>query len=331
MDEFTGSEQVRFALYPQGIFHPKAFLFWNEDRWELCVGSANLTQGAMGPNQELVLHVTSDTGSHSVQDDLLLQIKEYWKAAEVISKNDASAYRSLWSVQQGKRGSASSKHWTHSKSIPPVRIEIMYMSWDDFVRGVITEDEDFFEKRCIQIKDASDAFRSQESLVQMDSDTRKMIAGLPNRTYLLWACFGSMKGAGTFSGLVNQNNSQLSLALDQIPLEGPVLRDDYNAYIDEFMKAFQDKNHRIATATRLLAMKRPDNFICFDNQNRVGLCKSFGISVNRMDYERYWDEVILQLRDSVWWNAPIPSEMSERIIWEARAAMLDALFYEHKH
>jgi hypothetical protein len=55
--------------------------------------------------------------------------------------------------------------------------------------------------------------------------------------------------------------------LDEIPLNGPVQRDDYEAFIGRYKAAFPIKNgqpykHGLGTATRLLAMQRPDYFVC---------------------------------------------------------------------
>ena len=86
---------------------------------------------------------------------------------------------------------------------------------------------------------------------------------------------------------------------------------------------------RIATASRLLAMKRPDVFVCFDNENKSKLCKDFGITQSNMTYERYWDEIIERIFDSEWWNSPKPDENEKNIgIWRGRAAFLDSLYYE---
>lgn len=49
---------------------------------------------------------------------------------------------------------------------------------------------------------------------------------------------------------------------------------------------------------------------------------------NRLDYERYWTEVVERLQESPWWNFPMPKNRKEAKAWKARAAMLDALFYE---
>ena len=331
LDDFMGSNEVRFVLHPDGLFHPKAYLFWTDDSWELCVGSANLTEAAMKRNHELVLHVTSESGNTRVRRELERRIEGYWNAADTVSKQDASAYRKLWLVQQRRRPSAPTKPRQRSKPVPPVRIEIMYKPWEDFVREVIDEESGFFERRYTQIEDARQAFESQKHFAQMDDDTRKMIAGLPNQTYPHSGWFGSMKGNGRFGKAVRLNNKFLSQALDQIPLDGPVSRAEYDAFIEEFKQAFPTGGHGIATATRLLAMKRPDNFICFDSKNCARMCKEFGVSPSGMDYSRYWDEVILQIRDSVWWNASKPSNGPERTIWNSRAAMLDALLYDATH
>lgn len=75
-------------------------------------------------------------------------------------------------------------------------------------------------------------------------------------------------------------------------------------------------------------MKRPDTFVCFDSKNRSALCDDFGIFQSKMDYERYWDDIVERIYDSDWWQNPNPKNESEEKVNEARAAFLDSLYYE---
>ena len=161
----------------------------------------------------------------------------------------------------------------------------------------------------------------------MDSEVRKTVAGLPNSFDLRRAWFGSMRGAGYLYQAVNHQDEHLSRALDMIPLQGIVSRSDFDAFIVELMAAFPKGRHGVGIATRLLAMKRPDQFVCFDAKNQRELCKDFGIKLTGMDYRRYWDEVVEQIMDSPWWDSPRPHDPEEGVVWDGRAAMLDAIFY----
>lgn len=136
-----------------------------------------------------------------------------------------------------------------------------------------------------------------------------------------------MKGAGYYHQAVNNNNPHLSSALDKIPLHGQVSRAQYDEYRAEFIKAFPKGRHGIGILSRLLALKRPDQFVCFDSKNRKELCKDFDIKQTGMDYDRYWEEIIERIIDSPWWKTPAPSGGTERAVWDSRAAMLDAIFY----
>ena len=93
-----------------------------------------------------------------------------------------------------------------------------------------------------------------------------------------------------------------------------------------FTKVFT--GNYIATATRLLAMKRPDVFVCIDNKNRSNLCKAFGIIQLGLDYGRYWDEIIERIYDSHWWQNPDPKDSVENVVSDFRAAFLDSLYYD---
>ena len=161
----------------------------------------------------------------------------------------------------------------------------------------------------------------------MPPGLQRVVAGLPTEYDRRWAWFGSMKGSGYFHGAVKDNNPHLSRALDLIPFEGVVQRDRFERFIQEFIKAFPKGRHGLATASRLLAMKRPDQFVCVDAKNRKNLCADFGIPQARLNYDRYWGEIVERILDAPWWNSPRPSAEPESTVWDARAAMLDAIFY----
>ena len=38
LENFIGCDKVRFILQPQGVFHPKVYLFWTAERWDILIG-----------------------------------------------------------------------------------------------------------------------------------------------------------------------------------------------------------------------------------------------------------------------------------------------------
>jgi len=45
--------------------------------------------------------------------------------------------------------------------------------------------------------------------------------------------------------------------------------------------------------------------------------------------DSYWDTVVAPLIDTPWWQSPRPTgDADAQTIWDARVAMIDALFYE---
>lgn len=201
------------------------------------------------------------------------------------------------------------------------------MSWAQFFASVKKDAHHGFKKRCDLLKLVRTEFESTKQFQKMELGIRKTIAGLPTEFNEHWGWFGSMSGAGYYHQVVNNNNAHLSNALDEIPLNGPVSREHYDAYLTEFVKAFPNGLDGIGIASRLLALKRPDYFVCFDSKNKKALCQDFETKQTGMDYERYWEEIIERIIDSVWWNEPRPNSPLARTVWDGRAAMLDAIFY----
>ena len=80
-------------------------------------------------------------------------------------------------------------------------------------------------------------------------------------------------------------------------------------------------------ATRLLALKRPDAFVCIDSANRKDMCENFGVSPTTTNLENYWQRIIEPMHGDAWWRHPQPTKAADAEIWLGRAAMLDAIYY----
>ena len=168
-------------------------------------------------------------------------------------------------------------------------------------------------------------FNEGKSFSTFSDTQRKQVAGLIRDEEAVWAYFGGMSAAGKFKKQIN--NIHISNALDHIPTKGIVNKKDYDKFTEEFKLAFVDGGDGIATVSRLLAMKRPDYFICLNSQNRNGLRKDFSLSSN-IRYEEYWNNLITIIIDSVWCSSSCARDNSEKQIWQFRVAMLDIIYYQ---
>jgi hypothetical protein len=130
---------------------------------------------------------------------------------------------------------------------------------------------------------------------------------------------------GAFRKRINTNDVHVSRALDAIPLFGELTKSHYDGFIAQFRKTFP--GNFVGTATRLLALKRPDTFVCLDSKNRAQLCTAFGIPQAAMNYDRYWNEIVLRIRNSDWWLHPTPTTPIEETVSESRGAFLDSIAY----
>jgi len=207
----------------------------------------------------------------------------------------------------------------------------MLRSWDNFIRLIYEEKAHSPKERLKALKLANHLFRKETHFKNLTLDERNFIAGTPNKLNKegsdLWGLFGSMQGSGYFKEAIGLNNELIPKALDQIPLTGQITKQHYDNYIRYFKEALPQRMF-LASATRLLAMKRPDVFICVAGKNMKALCKDFKIVQSGMNYERYWTDIIERIFDSNWWQNPTPKSHEEEGIDHARAAFLDSMYYQ---
>jgi hypothetical protein len=342
IEAFLDCSNVRFVWNPDGVFHPKVYLFEKPTgEWECLVGSPNFTHGGMDSNDEITVVVTdSDHGGQEALSSFKAAIEGYWEKARPLTQGDLVAYRAAWKRKQPIRmnlqGKFGNPHKDNSddKGRYPLGSDILRMPWAEFFDKVqaekITQIDHSMEARLKVIEVAKQLFAKHVHFNSIDRDGRRSIAGLSGVVGDVdYGLFGSMTGAGMFKQAVNGNSEQLSIALDAIPTGGYVSREMFLEYVEQCKRAFPKGGLDVATASRLLAMKRPDVFVCLDSKNKTGLCKAFGIK-GAVGYEKYWDSIVKRIMEATWWNSPPPASEIERQVWAARAAFLDSHYYDER-
>ena len=328
---FMDHDAVRFVMNPSGVFHPKLYFFEYENGdWECVTGSPNFTHGAFSHNTEVaVLFGNNDADATTAHGEIIKALEDFNLHGKRLTEKELAAYRSIWKRQQRRLSPLSGKYSPPEKDTKPKRspldVPLFVADWPEYFNSVREDTEHTTEGRLAVLEEARRLFTVHTHFNDMSDEARRGIAGFGRTEQLDWLWFGSMKGAGYFKQAINDNNPQISAALDEIPLTGEVTQDHFDRYLSIFRNAFEKSG--IATATRLLAMKRPDYFVCLDSKNRDKLCEEFEIAKG-VDLDGYWEKVVERLTDSNWWNSPEPQDALEKRIWKCRAAFLDVRFYE---
>jgi len=343
IEEFLYDRSVKYIKPEQtkGTFHPKVYLFQNSNsEWELILGSPNFTKAAFTKNDEISILISSKDKNSS---KAFLKVKKYintlWNKGEYIDKNEYEQYKINWKKNLFNTYSKISKL---SRSKPAFETEIQKMSWQKFVEKIMRDPN--VEGRIATIETVKNLFSDDKRFIDMDIEERKFIAGISNKLdvrreeakrWKLWKLFGCMDSVIKipFKPKIAENDENISLALEQIPLSIEITEQhyfDFWKYYEKYYKIVTAGKGSIGAATRLLCMKRPDTFICITSTNKNNLRKAFEISKLSINRDNYWEEIIKKIQSCNWWLDPKPNkdDKGELIISYARAAFLDSFFYE---
>jgi HKD family nuclease len=340
--EFLDDENVKFYKQQEGIFHPKIYLFWNNKKdWTCLIGSANFTQSALTKNTEVMtmFDIKDKVEFQSVKNI----VDEYYQKAEVFKKEDFQGYQNIWN-QKNKQKQNLDDFAPNIIQKPLYKSQILSLSWDEYY-SLLLEKDNLDERLKLLVK-AREYF-SQNTFEKMTEEQRKNIVGANEKRDGIndWRLFGRMP-IPVFLGRLASNDSQLqyiSDSLEVVSLNREVSLKNYNEFLYYFKAADKSFNKNIdnkyekagwgygvSPITRLLSMKRPDEFFCLTGANESSLMKNFGIKkeiIKVKNYERYWNEIIEPVRQSPWYNSDKPIDSKELQAWNGRVALMDTLFY----
>ena len=331
---FYESPECKFVLQTHGVFHPKVYLGYSENgTWDMVIGSANWTKGAIKHNAEICVHISEKDdpkGEHF--ETVFNQIKSYFEneSTQFLTKNEVDRYRVKHAIQQRnlsklkgelKKGKKRTSHLSASGN------SSWDMSWTKYYSAIRNDKNFEFTDRLALLEDVSRYFKADGSFAAMDIDTRKTIAGIKNPMNSKAVLFGHMGVNREWKTHVAENYMGLARALECIPTYGEVTDAHFFSYIDAFKQETGYLN-AVALASRLITMKRPDVFCCVDTKNKHSLEDKAGISGLAKDYESYWLFISNLVHQCDWWNSPVPQKnKNEKSAWLGRAALLDALHY----
>lgn len=335
LEKFHQNENIKFVLQPNGVFHPKLYLFWNSYKdWSVLIGSANFTKNAFSGNNIENMILLSSANSKNV---LFKEVKLFLEScfnhedAKVIDSTYISKYRNLYFSKAKNLEKLSNIYSGQAMKKSPLDVDILTYSWAQYFNKIKQDQYHGFNDRLEMLEIIQSFFHKKESLQNMELIERTYIGGLLNVQYSNSGWFGSMKGNGVFYHEINMNNSIISDALDIIPLTGYVDKKCFLEYIRVFSSVKSFRNNPLGSLTRLIAMKRPDLFFCINmKNNRLG--KDLGIkNLNEVDAVRYWDEFLQRLYDTDWFNnRPDTKNRTELLAWKYRMALIDCIYYEAK-
>lgn len=336
VDALIGVRNASVALrFPKGTYHPKVYGFRSREKAAAVVGSANFTFGGLGRNLEAAVAVTGDANEPFFRD-LFTFTSESAKYGDAVTPEFASAYRA--SCRRAARMSKPPKDPLDGlEQIKPAGFSspLISMGWDAYVTEVRASAHHDVDGSLALLRIAQEWFASVPSFSELSPAQRKAIAGIIGRNQKTdpdldrdWGWFGSMRGMGDFANRIDENDIHLAQALDSIPQKGEVTKDHYGKFVTLFRKAFENSSRMggVPTASRLLAMKRPDTFICICKPNIGEASHRMVFSRTMLELDDYWEKVIEVIRLSDWYHAEKPGGVDGEI-WENRVAMLDAILY----
>lgn len=324
------------TAFPGGTYHPKVYAFRSGKKAAAIVGSANFTSGGLGRNHEASVLITG-SDEEAPLSDVLAFTERSAKLGVGVTPDLETRYRLSCKLAARKpRLPRDPIAAVKQANVKGLMSPLVGMTWSQYVRKVRSSAQHDVGISLELLRTAQAWLAAAPSFADLTTPQRKALAGVIGETDRTinneldqdWGWFGSMRGAGDFKNRVAENDASLARAVDSIPQKGDVTREHYDRFAGLFVQAFAD-SHRVGgvpTASRLLAMKRPDVFLCVSDPNLTAAAAEMGFAKSTLKLDNYWDRVVEVIQASEWYGADKP-DSRDGPLWECRAAMLDAILY----
>ena len=339
--------EVRIAPdEPPRIFHPKFYCFYGEKT--VCwIGSANLTNGGFGGNDELVHEFVVNSDEYQNWFECI------WETLDpdpipAICKYESS-YKPIKLKQYSQPKAPSTK-----RDLPSLGD---ILTWTDFVEGLRVYNS-YYRNHDEHHFDVLGETHSWLHTIRVGRDVVKrnnwanitprechILRGFTSKhdTEGTWGLLGDLSASRQTSFVLNNENmpnvgsvrQRIRDMIEPVVLPAGNIVDAGHTALQEIRKVrhHEDDLHGIghAAATRWLTLARPDYFVSVNNASAPGLGKISGLRRDSNGLAYVYSDLLNWLHDRPWFNEfnrRQPENHRDRVIWNFRAALVDVFVYE---
>lgn len=332
--EILKKRKAKVKLFDQtnGLFHPKIYLFYNEKKYVVFIGSSNFTYSGFYGNVESNVMISGNyIGESGEQYKKLKDELDVWHSSKysfVPTDDWVENYRKDYKKSLDKRLKAG------LKGLVDVDQEITKASW------INKADWDtYFEKvtRAIDRRPESEAgyrFVLESAIKQLPNpwnigyldnmESRKLIGGRGG-----YGWFGNTVASGKYAHLLKGGEAKHRQLIVKVVNQISVMTQplDYGK-LRECLEKLVGLGFTMKVWGRVLMLARPDLFctVCSDSL-RKNLSKSLAIPQKQFETAEGYLSLIKYLHASPWFRANRPRKKLERYIWDNRMALVDPIFY----
>lgn len=316
-------------------FHPKFYLFTNNQKKAIIIGSSNLTTAAFHTNFEanvLLEGIEFQKQINQLESDYM----------NLISKTFKSNLNSTWLKSYTKEFHSQSSKGDHTNE-PIVTgtvlnddlLDITDLTFDDYVQ--VIKQKQIKAKRLFPEESFS---RKIKHFLIYDSVfskkwTLKMLENKVNRRMLLgkseFAFLGHVGASGRInqllaSGTIKEKNKIISVINSLISMEHPL---NYNE-VKKKLDLLCSLGPTMKVWGRILCISRPDIFFTISsNSVRKYLSSTIGIPKNTIHSTTNYTKLLEIFHQCPWYKTDRPAsfEKEKLFFWKTRMAMLDLVFY----
>ena len=337
--------EVRIAPdEPPRIFHPKFYCFYGEKT--VCwIGSANLTNGGFGGNDELVHEFVVNSDEYQNWFECI------WETLEPDPMPAILEYESNYTPTKPK-GRPQPKAPIAKRDLPSLEDIV---TWTHFVEGLRVYNS-YYRNHNKHHFDVLGETHSWLHTIRVGRDVvrRNNWANLtPRECRILlgskddvegaWGLLGDMSPSRQASFALNNKNmpgvrsdrQQIRGLIEPVVLAADNITDVAHTAVQAIRKVRhnEDDYHGIgpAAATRWLALVRPDCLVSVNNPSASGLGQVSRLPRNSSGLANVYSDLLLWLYDRPWFNefnGQQPEDHWDRVIWNNRAALVDVFVYE---
>ena len=337
LERLDGIGKLRLVDGSGALFHPKVYVFRGARGDRAWIGSANFTGAGFARNEEAV-HETQDVAG------AVSWFETRWQECGRLASGAIDAYRRRRQEQRVSKSLVGLVRRPEEGGDDRLALLAGATSWKGYVRALEKCDEiRLYEDRYWSVLGKSRSYvhtiengrqvARRKSWIGLNDLDRITLLGLGRYGDGAWGLLGTLFPAGTVKGVFNrsdQGKNKRILRRIRSAVE-PVINASDGDFPDVAVTALEkicrEKGFGPGTATRFLALARPDRLVSVNNESRHGLAETFGLNPTTLGNPRNYRKLLQRLYAKRWYNDR-QARKRERRLWNMRAALVDCFVYD---